>query len=224
MRSVIFWIFVIVAGLWTSSAWADIYNWVDEDGARHISNVSPPPHAKLLLRTEEKPRREAAIRDQQAAEKRRELLRAQAEIREREERLARKEAELERRIEAAEQMVDEAENRIEVAEARYTRDTTKQPVVFSYVTRPYAYRHYRYIATPYRYHHRYKHHRYRPHRNGLSLALRPFHLGSTTISINSGRGYHRKYSHHGSKVSHPRHNTGTHSGFHRNPRSGWNRR
>jgi len=218
MRPFIVWICMLVVGLWAPPTWADIYIWVDEEGVQHISNVSPPPHADLLVKSDAPARREVAMSDPQAAQQERELAQLRVEVREREERLARREAQLEQRVEEAEKRVEdalaEARNRVEAAEARYKNDTIKQPIAFSYITRPYAYRHYRY-----------KHFRHRPvQRHGLYLKARPFHPGSSAISRHIDRKAFRHNSRHGYRIGRSRHPGGTHAPLHSRPQRGWKHR
>ncbi len=219
MRYIASYALFLIVGLWYAPAWADIYIWVDDEGVRHISNVHAPPRAKLLLRTDETPPRADDRQTRQATERQRELEREQAEIQEREEQLARREAELERRIEAAEKDVEAARDRIEAAEARYERER-KQAIAFSYVTRPYKFGHYRYKKRSYGYrHYRPKRHHYRPaHRYGLSITGRPLRLGSTVITIQSGRHAYRKHSRHGKGLAGPRRHAGRQAGFRGHPR------
>lgn len=108
MRSAVCWGIMLASVVWISAAWADIYVWVDEDGLRHISNMNPPPHAEVLLRTEEPSNNDASPGISRDRPRRQNIKRRETDIREREIRLAKKEAELERRIAAVEKKAQAA--------------------------------------------------------------------------------------------------------------------
>ncbi|MDZ7579672.1 MAG: hypothetical protein U5R30_03365 [Deltaproteobacteria bacterium] len=105
--------YVLAACLWGQIGNADIYVWTDQDNVRHVTNQTPPPHAKILMQTEEIPYDETADRARREKEKRDELLRVQAELRENEARLAAQQAEAQRRVEEAERRAEEALQRLE---------------------------------------------------------------------------------------------------------------
>lgn len=202
MRSRFTLVCLLAAGLFTQAAWADIYIWEDDDGTRHISNLNAPPHAELLLRTEEQPLEQAAAREQQAAEEEEAFRRAQARIREREAKLDRREAKLERRIEEAEEKVrsalEDTEDRVSAAEARYDRWEADRRYTYSTVT--YIYRPYTYWRYPRKYlNYRWSH---RPH--SPSFARRPFPLESIHLPLGRIGHDHRRHPSPGDIDSRPR--------------------
>jgi hypothetical protein len=183
MQALIYLTCILTAVVWLPQAWADIYIWTDEDGVRHISNLNPPAHARVLLHTEEPLADGAPPGPQQAAARRQALRSAEAKVREREAQLARQEAEIVGRIEEAEQATQEAlekaEEHLAAAEASYERWSADRRYGYStitYVYRPYGYRH-----------HRYKHPRYRTgyHPRRPSLAEHPFSLGAIHLPLGS---------------------------------------
>lgn len=115
------------------NAAADIYIWTDEDGVKHITNNSPPPEAKILLRTPEIQYVEEEDRMRREADRRERIELARQEI-------AAKDAELEEaRREAAEAgrraaaAVDRAEAMLDAAEQSYNyrdRGTYYYPIYY----------------------------------------------------------------------------------------------
>jgi hypothetical protein len=108
-----------------TTADADIYTWIDENGVKHFSNFAPPAHAEVLMKTEELPYDEQADQQRMAAERQERLVAAWQE-------LADKEAELLDRQRAAEQETEaanvsaqaalrKAEALLNEAEERYNR-------------------------------------------------------------------------------------------------------
>ena len=202
MQAMIRVICILMVFLWIPQGWADIYSWTDEDGVRHISNLNPPAHAEILLRTEDPVDDAAPPGRQPEAERQQALARAEAQVRERETQLARQEAELERRIaktaQKTEEALQETEERLSTVEARYAQWQADRSYAFSTIT--YFYRPY----DGYR-HHRHKHPSDRTD-IGLrspSLARHPFYLGSIHLPL--GRiGYaSRRHPSPGSRFSQP---------------------
>lgn len=87
----------------TASVRADIYVWTDKNGIKHITNYTPPEHAKILIRTPEIPYDAEADQKRQATERREQLAREKLELAEREARLELLERNANARITAAEQ-------------------------------------------------------------------------------------------------------------------------
>lgn len=186
MRAMICLALIATVGLGTQAATADIYTWVDDDGVRHISNLTPPPHAQVFLRTEESPADD--MRMPQASAKQAELELAQEEIRRREERLARQAANLERRIAEIEQKsreaLEQAEDRLAAAEARHAeaRRDHRHEMAFTYIGRPFGRRH------------DFREHRRHPAGRDVpvpSFEGHPFHLGAVHIPLFSARDFFR---------------------------------
>lgn len=187
MRAMICLAVIVAAGIGAPAAAADIYTWVDEDGIRHISNLSPPPHAQVFLKTEDPPTDD--IRIPRETERQAELLRAQEEIRRREERLARQAAALERRLEETAQLtrqaLEKAEDRLAAAEARSAeawRDH-RYGMAFTYINPPFGHRH-----APH------KHRRHHAGRDDQAASLegRPFHLGAVHLPLFNARDFFRR--------------------------------
>lgn len=102
-----------VVCLWGQIGHSDIYVWTDENNVKHLTNRTPPPHAQILMRTEEIPYDEAADRARREKEQREEVLRHQAELREKQAALEARLAESRQRLKAAERRADEALQRLE---------------------------------------------------------------------------------------------------------------
>lgn len=181
MRAAICLISILAGVVWVSAAWADIYVWVDEDGLRHISNLNPPPHAEVLLHTEEPPHNDAAGRLIQEQRRRQEIKKRDANSRRREARLAQREAELERRIEAVEQntqaALDMTAERLAAIEARDDDGATYRRYVLPGTT-------YIYGASKHRHHRRgHRGDREAHRRDRLSFEGHPFHLGAIHLPL-----------------------------------------
>lgn len=97
-------------------AWADIYEWTDENGVKHYSNYAPPAESKVLLKTKEEPYDEAADRARMEADRQARLEMARLEIAQRESELESREAEANRRLAEAGRLADDA-----LREAEYYR-------------------------------------------------------------------------------------------------------
>jgi hypothetical protein len=91
-----------------ASAFADIYEWTDEDGVKHYSNFAPPADSTVLMKTKEEPYDEAADRARVAAEQQQLLELARQQIAQRENELELREAEAERRLAEADRVAQEA--------------------------------------------------------------------------------------------------------------------
>jgi hypothetical protein len=202
MQAMILVICMLTATVWIPQTWADIYIWTDEDGVRHISNLNPPAHAKILLTTEEPVYDRAPPRAQEAADKEQALQRAQARVREREAQLERQEAELEHRIEKTAQKTQEAlretEERLSAVEARYAQWKADRSYAFSTITyfyRPYGYRHYRHK-------HPSQQTGYRQH--SQSMAKHPFYLGAIHLPLGSIGHAPRRYRSPEARFSRPK--------------------
>jgi hypothetical protein len=102
-----------------SSAYADIYEWTDENGVKHFTNYSPPDQARIIMKTEEVPYDEAADRARTEMERLASLELARLEIAEREAEVERREAEAEQRLAEANRQAEEtlrqAEDLLETA-------------------------------------------------------------------------------------------------------------
>ena len=59
---------ILVSCIFAASAFADIYEWTDENGVKHYSNYAPPAESRVLMKTKEEPYDEAADRARIAAE------------------------------------------------------------------------------------------------------------------------------------------------------------
>jgi hypothetical protein len=105
----------------TSSLYADIYEWTDENGVKHYTNYAPPPEANVLIKTEELPYDAAADLARREAEREEQLELTRLEIAERKAELEWREAEAEQRLaeagrqaeetlRKAEKILDEARN------------------------------------------------------------------------------------------------------------------
>jgi hypothetical protein len=191
MRAAIGLISILAGVVWISAAWADIYVWVDEDGLRHISNLNPPPHAEVLLHTEEPPLNDAAGSLIQEQQRRQDSKRRDANIRQREARLAQRETELERRVEAVEQKtqtaLDQTAKRLAAVEAHVDDGATDYRYVLpdrTYVYGPYGYRHHR---------RGHRGDRKAHHRGGLSFEGHPFHLGAIHLPLGPVGSTPRRY-------------------------------
>ena len=202
MRSRFTLVCLLAAGLFTQAAWADIYTWKDDDGTRHVSNTNAPPHAELLLHTDEQPQNEAAAPTRQEDENQQALRQAQARIRESEAKLERRRAELERRIAEAEEKaqaaLEQAGDRVTAAEARYDRWEADRR--YAYSTMTYIYRPYTYWRYPRKYlNYRWSH---RPH--SPSFARRSFPLESIHLPLGPIGHDHRRHPSPGDNYSRPR--------------------
>lgn len=89
-------------------AWADIYEWTDENGVKHFTNFAPPKGAKVLIKYNEEPYDEAADRARMEAERQERLELVRLEIAQREKELELREAEVDRRLAAADRLAEEA--------------------------------------------------------------------------------------------------------------------
>jgi len=91
-----------------STASADIYSWIDENGIRHFTNYAPPPQAKIILKTEELPHDQQADNARVETERLDQLTTALQALAEKEAQLAEMQAAAEKRIEAANRKAQEA--------------------------------------------------------------------------------------------------------------------
>ena len=46
---------ILVSCIAAASAFADIYEWTDENGVKHYSNYAPPAESRVLMKTKEEP-------------------------------------------------------------------------------------------------------------------------------------------------------------------------
>ena len=60
MKRQIFFILISVFCLWTTLQAGEIYEWVDKDGAKHLSDRPPPPGIKIIHETKEFPHNKAS--------------------------------------------------------------------------------------------------------------------------------------------------------------------
>lgn len=90
-----------------ASLYADIYEWIDEDGVKHYTNYAPAPEAKIMMKTEELPHDEAAHRARLEADREAQLALARLELAERKAALELREAEAEQRLVEAGRQAEE---------------------------------------------------------------------------------------------------------------------
>lgn len=69
MKSILITV-ILMLGLWTVSAQADMYYWVDVNGVKHYSNEPPPEGARILEKTPETPYNAQADETRTEAERR----------------------------------------------------------------------------------------------------------------------------------------------------------
>jgi hypothetical protein len=107
-----------------STASADIYAWMDENGVRHFTNYAPPPQAKVIMKTKELPYDRQADEERMQTERLDQLAAALQEVAEKEAQLAKMQLEAERRIEAANRKAQEALEQAEslLNQAQYESD------------------------------------------------------------------------------------------------------
>jgi hypothetical protein len=60
MKRQIFFILISVFCLWTTLQAGEIYEWVDKDGVKHLSDRPPPPGVKIIHETREIPHSKAS--------------------------------------------------------------------------------------------------------------------------------------------------------------------
>jgi len=99
---------ILVSCIFAALAFADIYEWTDENGVKHYSNYAPPAESRVLMKTKEVPYDEAADRARIAAEQQQLLELARQQIAQRETELELREAEAERRLAEADRVAQEA--------------------------------------------------------------------------------------------------------------------
>ena len=100
-------IYITVGCFFTTSLYADIYEWTDEDGVKHFTNYAPAPEAKIMMKTEELPYDEAADRARLEAEREEQLELTRLELAERKAELERRELETEQRLAEADRQAEE---------------------------------------------------------------------------------------------------------------------
>ncbi len=91
-----------------STAGADIFAWVDENGIRHFSNYAAPPQAKFVMKTEELPYDQQADTERMESEPLDQLAAALQAAAEKEIQLAGMQLAAEKRIEDANRKAQEA--------------------------------------------------------------------------------------------------------------------
>jgi hypothetical protein len=99
-------VFITVGCFFTTSLYADIYEWTDEDGVKHFTNYEPASEAKIMMKTEELPYDEAADRARLEAEREERLELTRLELAERKADLERREAEAEQRLAEADRQAE----------------------------------------------------------------------------------------------------------------------
>jgi hypothetical protein len=99
---------IAVFCLVTSSLFADIYEWTDENGVKHYTNYAPPADSRVLMKTKEVPYDEVSDRARMEADRQAQLELARLEIAEREAELEMRETEADRRLADADRAVQEA--------------------------------------------------------------------------------------------------------------------
>ncbi len=107
-----------------STASADIYAWVDENGVRHFTNYAPPPQAEVIMKTEELPYDEQADNERLETERLDQLTDALQAVAEKEAQLAEMQLAAEKRIESANRKAQEALEQAEslLNQAQYESD------------------------------------------------------------------------------------------------------
>ena len=113
-------LFTMVSYMAVSTSFADIYEWVDENGVTHYSNYAPPKDYRVLMKTREVPYDEAADRARMAADRKERLELVRLELAQRESKLELREAEVEQRLAEADRAVDEA-----LSEADFYREEAR---------------------------------------------------------------------------------------------------
>ncbi len=108
MKSLKILLLITVSCLVTSSPFADIYEWTDENGVKHFTNYAPPADSRVLMKTKEVPYDEESDRARMEADRQARLEQARLEIAEREAELELREAEAERRLAEADRVAQEA--------------------------------------------------------------------------------------------------------------------
>lgn len=227
MRAIAISIVMLAAGLWALPAWADIYMWEDANGVKHISNLNPPPEAKVFLRTKPNPSEPSAekrdARRQENAEQDADLLEREIRLREKEAALERRLAETEAKVEDARDELERAHKKLEDVQARYEHDRAKNRW---YAAGPLIYRP---VYSRWRYD-RYKRHpsgRHPGHsdrrRYGITFQTRPFQLGAVHIPLYNAHDRYRRPKPHGAgsaalKHRHRGHAQPRHGGRHRDGR------
>ena len=114
MRPMLIFLTSIIFCCVCSTAGADIYAWVDENGIRHYTNYAPPPQAKIIMKTEELPYDRQADTERMESERLDQLNAALQAVAEKETQLAEMQLAAEKRIEEANRKAQEA---LEQAEA-----------------------------------------------------------------------------------------------------------
>ena len=114
MRPMLIFLTSIIFCCVCSTAGADIYAWVDENGIRHYTNYAPPPQAKIIMKTEELPYDRQADTERMESERLDQLTAALQAVAEKETQLAEMQLAAEKRIEEANRKAQEA---LEQAEA-----------------------------------------------------------------------------------------------------------
>ena len=120
-------VFMLISCIVAPSAFADIYEWTDEDGVRHYSNYAPAAKSKVLMKTKEEPYDEAADRARMETERQERLELARLELAQREAELELREAEAERKLAEADRVAQEA---LREAEDYDDEDLTSSRVIY----------------------------------------------------------------------------------------------
>jgi hypothetical protein len=132
-------LYLTAAVLMGSSAYADIYEWTDENGVKHFTNYSPPDRARVIMKTEEVPFDETADSARSEMERLERLELARLEIAEREAELERREAEAAQRLAEANRQAEETlQKAAEMVEA-FNSYSDSYGRGYSYGYYPYAY-------------------------------------------------------------------------------------
>jgi hypothetical protein len=127
MSSLKITVFFLLSCIVVSSAFADIYEWTDENGVKHYSNYAPAAKAKVLMKTKEEPYDEAADRARMEAERQERLELARLELVQREAELELREAEAERKLAEADRLAQDA---LREAEDYDDEDITSSRVIY----------------------------------------------------------------------------------------------
>lgn len=163
---------VLLCCLFTTAK-ADIYTWMDENGVRHYTNYAPPPQAKVVLKTEELPYDDEADEERMQTQRLDQLTTALQAAAEKEAQLAEMQLAAEKRIEDANRKAQEALEEAEslLNQARYESYGSDNSGYGSYGFYPYnrSYNHFIYNRWYYRnsgsifyqkHHHKYRHKHY----------------------------------------------------------------
>jgi hypothetical protein len=118
---------ILIGCIVAPSAFADIYEWTDENGVKHYSNYAPAAKAKVLMKTKEEPYDEAADRARMETERQERLELARLELAQREAELELREAEAERKLAEADRVAQEA---LREAEDYDDEDITSSRVIY----------------------------------------------------------------------------------------------